>query len=404
MGQKIKRLSGLEIDEVSLVNRPANQHGIVAIAKSQENVMGIQDAEGNEVELDELEIGDYVYDDNGTEYQWVDTGGDDGQNDDGQGYDDGQGVDDGYDDGYGEVGKAGSALATTRFGSRTAARVSGVARAAGQRNAARGREAGERLGRRGRSAGTRAGMTARSAGTSARSVGDSAKLHGMYAADAGRGAAGNAYGAARSSAAGQHVMQHQGAYRAGAGGAAAVGGFGAGRGRRGSVSHSMGDEVLESLSKSFNDDDRNEVIAKAMDYVQSVSERNEQLEQVVSDIVQDRDVEGYFELAKSYDLPVDPEQIAGIMYRASQTMPDEDVATMDRLFSSMGEVNKAYYDEIGYSGDGFQGDALSQIYAAAGGVVAKSDSGLTQEQAVTALFDANPAAYDEYEAEQRNYR
>ena len=34
MGRQVKRLSNLEIDEISLVDRPANQHGLVAIAKA----------------------------------------------------------------------------------------------------------------------------------------------------------------------------------------------------------------------------------------------------------------------------------------------------------------------------------------------------------------------------------
>jgi hypothetical protein len=50
---------------------------------------------------------------------------------------------------------------------------------------------------------------------------------------------------------------------------------------------------------------------------------------------------------------------------------------------------------------GTESSIVNQIYALAGDAVSKSEAGLTQEQAVTALFSANPTAYDEYEAEQR---
>ena len=69
-------LSDLEIDEVSTVDRPANQHGLIAFAKSlgvgddnQEDNMSLMsdetvvyDAEGEPLGLDDLEHGDYLKD------------------------------------------------------------------------------------------------------------------------------------------------------------------------------------------------------------------------------------------------------------------------------------------------------------------------------------------------------
>jgi hypothetical protein len=278
MGRKINRLSGLEIDEVSLVDRPANQYGKVAIAKRQEDVMAVYDASGVEVDEGELEPGDFVYDETGNEFVFLVDESDDSVEGD-EAYDNDQ----------------------------------------------------------------------------------------------------------------EQELQQ------------AVGKNGAPVSKRRTASASLGDQVMESLSKAFTDEDRNEVIAKAMDTIQEVSKRNEELEDVVAGILEDREASGFSELAKSYDLPVDPEEIAGIMHRASQTLPQQDLETLDRLFSSMGTINKAYFDEIGYSGT-YEGSALSEVFAAAGEVVVKSGSSLSQEQAVTALFSANPDAYDAYEADQRNNR
>jgi hypothetical protein len=356
MGRTIKRLSGLEIDEVSLVDRPANQHGVVAIAKRQEDVMGIYDAEGTEVSEEELEHGDFVYDDQGNEFVFVEDGVDE----------------EALDNELQMVGK-GAGSAATRF--KTAAEYADAKKAKSIKS------------------------RFKAAKDSANGGPDWFKSGSARAGNAVGGAVGAAQHAGEQ--AGAHVGRHKLAYGGGAAGATAVAGGGAIGAHQ--MRKSLGDSVMESLSKSFTDDDRNEVIAKAMDYVDEISKRNEYLEDAVASILEDRDVTGYVELAKSYDLPVDPEEIAGIMYRASQSLPEGDVATLDRLFSSMGEVNKAYYDEIGYSGS-YEGSALSEVFAAAGEVVSKSGTAMSQEQAVTALFDANPAAYDEYEAEQRYNR
>ena len=378
MGRTVKRLSGLEIDEVSLVNRPANQHGIVAIAKAMEDSMPIYDNQGDEVGMDELEHGDVVYDDAGTELVFVEDGADENE----------------YEDEL--VGKARmpGVIATTSRGSRTRARVSGRVRGTGRRASAQGREAGERIAMHGRTANTRAGMTARSIPGQASEMGARAQARGYQFGEAARGHANNAATAAGMQ---YRAIPENGrrAIKYGAGGAALVGAGGLGY-----ASKSLGDEVMESLSKALTDDDRSEVIANAMDYMESVAKSHDQLQDMVDSLLEDRETDGYVQLAKSYELPADPEEIAGLLFRASQYLPEGDMATLDRMFSSVSDIAKSGYEEIGYAG-GYESDALAQVYAAAGEVVSKSGAQMTQEQAVTALFDANPAAYDMYEAEQR---
>jgi len=323
MGRTVKKLSGLEIDEVSLVDRPANQHGLVTIAKRQEDTMpDIFDAQGNEVDEDQLEHGDVVYDDAGNEFVFVE-----GE----VGDDDGSQYENDPRDQYAEVGKAGAPAAATSW-------LTGAGK----------------------------------------KVEDTVNQ-------------------ARKSKFGQHVGRNKFAYTGGMVGAAGLGiGY--------VLKKSLGQEVLEQLSKSLTDTDRDEVIAKALDVVDQVAQRNAYLEDVVAGIIEDRQAGDYVELAKGYELPGDEDTIGGLMYRASQSLPEQDVVLLDRLFSSYGEIAKGGgYEQIGYDGYA-ESDALSQVFAAAGEVVSKSDQLVTQEQAVTALFAANPAAYDEYEAEQRYQR
>jgi hypothetical protein len=105
-------------------------------------------------------------------------------------------------------------------------------------------------------------------------------------------------------------------------------------------------------------------------------------------------------VAKSYELGVDDEQLGGLLFRASQALPEEDLVLLDRLLAGAGEISKALFVEQGMATVGGDSDILEEVYGIAGSAVAKNDFGMTPEQAVTAVFDNNPAAYEAYEAEQ----
>lgn len=79
--RQVNWLSNIEVDEISLVDRPANQHAKVAIAKratEEDNVPEYFNDKGEAVDLDSVEIGEIVYDGDGSAFQ-VDT--DDSDND-----------------------------------------------------------------------------------------------------------------------------------------------------------------------------------------------------------------------------------------------------------------------------------------------------------------------------------
>ena len=73
MTRKVREIQDLQIDEISLVDKGANQHATVTIAKSadgdKENYMDIYDEQGNPLDPDALEIGDVVYDAAGEAYE-----------------------------------------------------------------------------------------------------------------------------------------------------------------------------------------------------------------------------------------------------------------------------------------------------------------------------------------------
>lgn len=304
------KLFDLDIDEVSVVDRPANQHGLIAFAKAagagedqtQEVRMPdeIFDADGNGVDQDELEHGDVVYDADGNEYVFV--------------------------------------LEDEDVEEREPEMV-GKAALSGPGAAAAG-----------------LGLGARQAG---RRTADWAK-------------------------------NNKKALWAGAAGASAGGaGYVAGR-----TSKSLGDQVLEELSKAVGDADRDGVIAKAMDVVEVYKAQTEQMAAQLEAMEDERVTEAFISKAAEYNLPVAPGVLGPILKAAATVLTTEQLDVLDELFNSVGDT---LYQEIGYVGDTDNVSVLDQVSAYAGELVGKSD--MTSAEALVAAFDANPAAYDAYIAE-----
>lgn len=347
MAKMAKRLFDLEIDEISVVDRAANQHALVAIAKRAEAPdMALFDVDGNEVEETDLDIGELVYNEAGEEFVYLDDeaaaqlGINDG--------DTSSELDEDYANDALEEGYVDDQLV-------------GVGKALPSPSAVQ-------------NAGWRAGNAARRTVSRGRQLG----------AQAGRTAV--------------RYMPDKNTTIVG-GAAAGTGGLGFATGnRRGrQVRKSLGNEVLEELSKALNDNDRDEVIAKAMDYVEVAKAEAHQARQLAQSLIDERDESGYVELAAGYNLPVDPTVLGSIMKRAADTLPDRDVAVLDRIFSSVGEQ---LYSELGSNGSRQYSMVMDEVEALANEAVGKS-GGISSEQAVVALFESNPQAYDEYMSEQR---
>lgn len=73
MNRKPRQIQDLVIDEISLVDKGANQHASVTIAKSadgdKESYMEIYDEQGNQLDPDALDLGDVVFDADGQAYE-----------------------------------------------------------------------------------------------------------------------------------------------------------------------------------------------------------------------------------------------------------------------------------------------------------------------------------------------
>ena len=309
MSRNVKKLFDIEIDEVSVVDRPANQHGLITFSKSAGAGEGLMihkedsmpeneifDADGTPVEVDELEHGDVVYDADGAEYVFVEDEEDD------------------VEKGWAEF-KAG-----------------------------------------------------------AKAFGAKAKESGKVGWD--------------------YTKQNKKALGIGAGVGAGLGagaGFAGGR-----MSKSLGDIVLDELSKAASDSDREAIIAKALDEVEIAKAAAAEAWAYAE---QERDIrvtEEFISKAAEYNLPVAPEVFGPILKSLTETLDDEQLDILDEIFTAVGD---ALYNEVGYVGETSNASVLDTVSGLAAEMVGKSN--LSYEQSVTAMFEANPSAYDAYLSEGR---
>lgn len=280
-GKGVKRLYELDIDEISLVDRPANQHGAVVIAKraaEDERMAGMYDEEGYELDPDLLEPGDVAYDENGVEFVMVD------------------------DDLAEQYGIDLSALD------------------------------GEP------------------------SEGDP-RLESELAGAVGKRKAGGKISK--------------------------------------SVSKSMGNEVFEALSKAIQGDEGKQAVSKLATLFKETQDDAANAWSIAKALADERDLEDYTELASGYQVAADPAELGATLARIAKNQATEnDVAFLDRVLSA----DPVAFDEAGYSGYA-ENSVMDQVSAMASQAVGKG-ADVSHEEAVAALFDANPDAYDEYLREQ----
>lgn len=314
MSRTVSKLVDLDIDEVSLVDRSANQHSLVSFSKSlqtggaddSEESMAdeilVFDESGEEVSVEELEHGDNVFDADGNEYVFV--------------------AEDADEDELAPVGKS----AASNF-------YRGVK----------------------------------------------------------QGVGGFSDGGGRAARAGRAVGRNRKKLAWGAGGTAAAGATAAGAY---GLSKSLGDSVIEELSKAVSDADRNDIIAKALDEIEIYKAQAEEATAWAAAEHDARVEEAFISKAAEYNLPVSPEVLGPILKSVAEVLTEEQLDLLDDLFNAVGD---ALYEEIGFVGESDNNSVLDQVNAMSEQYVGKSD--MSREGIMTAMFEANPAAYDAYIAE-----
>jgi hypothetical protein len=363
-------LVDMDLDEVSTVGIPANQLGMIVLAKSagsgqdlisEEGSMPGQelyDAEGRVVDPEALEVGDYVYDgpdDEAEEFQVVPVD------------------EDGYilEDELELVGKAGEL------------------------------EMGGRAARYGAKA-SKARRALQAQGDRARAGAGRAKNYMVeHRPTASPGEAGEKWHTGgregyRLTSEGKRVAGYAGA---GAGALGAAGGGGYAAGRRGHVGKSFAQSILDDVSKAVTTDDQISIVAKALQQSENEREllirKSAQLEARLNEAEDAATLNWAISKAAEYNLPIDADEFGPILKRLVENMPERDMYVLDELFKSIGAT---FFEELGYNG-GSPESSYDYVAAAAQELVAKT--GASDAQAITAMYNANPDAYDAYLAEGR---
>lgn len=319
MPKRTTELSNVEVDEISLVDVPANQYASVLIAKrddTQEDIVPdeVYDESGAPIEdIQALDEGSIVFDADGAAYQVEVESAD-------------------ADEDEAEVEAEEPALVGKSFLGATGSVMQG------------------------------AGIRAKQAGAAA------AKNKGKIAGGAALG------------------------------GTAAAGGY---MGSKVGKSASFADEIRESLSKALGDAERDEVISKAMEQVDLAEQRAAQAEEIAKAERDLRLLREYTEVAKNYNVPVEPDELGPVLMRMAETLDDADLSVIHKALTAAGE---ALYNEIGYIGGGDNVDVLSQVDQIIDGTIQKNAEGsVSKAGAMADFFDQNPEAYDQFLAERRGF-
>jgi hypothetical protein len=359
MAKRARAVSDMEIDEISLVDRPANQHAVVAIAKRANEEDAVPedyfDQNGDQVDLSQLEDGDIVFDEDGQAFQYT-----------ADGEDDNEYADEGE---YAEVGKADNDKAS---GGRYAAGIAfpgyhgAVAGRKGKKLAATGSEVGHTV------AGQVGGAAA---GGAVGALAGAAFRNPKAGAGIGAGL-GNLGGSVAGRAKAVQSNQAKGRYKP-------------------QVSKSFADEVREELSKAVTEADRDEVLAKALGQIEAYEGEIAEAQEIAKSERELRLTREYIAKAAEYNVPVDPAELGPVLMRCAENLEYEDCAVLHKALSAAGQM---LFDELGFQGEADNDDPFTQIEAELEQQVAKGREQMSKAEAVTKYFDNDPRAYDEYRA------
>lgn len=163
------------------------------------------------------------------------------------------------------------------------------------------------------------------------------------------------------------------------------------------IRKSFSEEVMEELSKAMSDEDRDQVISKALGAVEELLEAQAEAVEIAKAERELRLTNEYIAKAAEYNLPVDPAELGPVLYRMVEKMDHDDCAVIAKCLDA---ASTALFDEVGYVGGGDNIDPLERVNALVGEQVAKSEDA---HDAFLNVMDSNPAAYDEYLATRRGF-
>lgn len=158
-----------------------------------------------------------------------------------------------------------------------------------------------------------------------------------------------------------------------------------------------GDEMsfLEELAKNLDDEDTRETVNKALEAVAKAQARAEAAEEIAKAERDHRLNAEYVAKAQAFSVGVAAEELGPVLKRLNEALDAEDVAVIEKALKSASAQSSTPFDlftEVGKRGGGDNGDVMARVDAEAQEYISK---GLSPEQARAAVYEANPALYDE---------
>lgn len=165
------------------------------------------------------------------------------------------------------------------------------------------------------------------------------------------------------------------------------------------------DEVtfLQELSKNLEDEDTREAVSKAMEIVNKANERATEAEEIAKFERDFRLNQEFIAKARALvNLPVSADEFGPILKKLDDVLEEEEYSTLFKALSAANETvaNAGVFGEIGKQGGGLHYETVSKADAKAKELIEKSSDDLSHEAALAKVFEEDPSLYDEYLQEQ----
>jgi hypothetical protein len=156
----------------------------------------------------------------------------------------------------------------------------------------------------------------------------------------------------------------------------------------------------EEFSKALTDEQRNQAVSKALEYIGSLEEIAKSAQQVAEAEREARRDAEFLEVAKTYSLPVSAVDLGRAMKNAVDRLDQADVDVIQKCLEYASETK--VFEEVGKRGVADNSDVIAQLEASLGNSVSKD--GLTREELFVKSIENDPGVYEQYLAEQSSQR
>lgn len=157
-------------------------------------------------------------------------------------------------------------------------------------------------------------------------------------------------------------------------------------------------EVRELLSKAATDSDRDDIISKALERIETSEQATVQAFNIAKAERTLRLEREYISKAAEYNVPIEPDLLGPVLMRAAEALSYEDCAVIHKALTAAGEL---IYEEAGYVGQGDNDDdpmARVEAYVEQGISKAAGGEAISKAQGMADYFTAHPEEYAAYKS------